>query len=215
VIIELDGRTQEAFSSYAARITTLGPDSFETAFVVQDWSEDRERELLKRLSEPLEESNEGEQEAEPVEGEARGVAPVHRIKQMNMGQKAILAQRANRAERQVLLRDNAPQVLQALLVNPRIEAKEILRIAQSAYTSGAILQRIAGDARWGKNQEILAAVVRNPKSPTLVVTRLMDKLRVSDLRSAPDGENVVGPQRDGAQGSAPRVHETNRTVAGV
>lgn len=182
VAVELEGRTREAFRSYAARVTKSGPGSFETAFVVQEWSEASERELLRWLEEPIEESAEEDQNAEPIEGEVRGVAAVHRIQQMNMGQKAIHAQRAGRAERQVLMRDRSPQVLQGLLVNPRVEAKEILRIAKSVYTTGAILQRIVGDARWGKNQEILAAIVRNPKSPTPMVTRLVDKLRISDLR---------------------------------
>jgi len=189
---EIEGRTREAFKSYVARITGSGAESFKTAFVVQDWSEASEQELLKWLDGPLEgsaeedeaaESGEPDETAEPGEGEVRGVAAIHRIQKMNMGQKTIRAQRADRAERQVLLRDTAPQVLQGLLVNPRVEAKEILRIAKSTYATGAILQRIAGDARWGKNQEILAAIVRNPKSPTLVVTRLIDKLRTSDLRT--------------------------------
>lgn len=194
----LDGRTHEAFKSYAARITGSDAGSFETAFVVQDWSEASAQELLKWLDGPLEgsaeedepaesgefsETGEPDETAEPCEGEVRGVAAIHRIQKMNMGQKAIRAQRADRAERQVLLRDTAPQVLQGLLLNPRVEAKDILRIAKSTYATGAILQRIAGDARWGKNQEILAAIVRNPKSPTLVVMRLIDKLRTSDLRT--------------------------------
>lgn len=194
VDIELDGRSHEGFKSYVARVTSRGPGSFDTAFVLQDWSSESQEELLKNLEEPAEltvsgaEPTEaaaatGELEgAEALAGESRGVAAIHQVQRLNMGQKAILAQRAGRAERQVLLRDNAPQVLQGLLVNPRVEAPEILRIAKSTYATGAILQRIAGDARWGKNQEILAAVVRNPKSPTLIVTRLMDKLRVSDLR---------------------------------
>ncbi len=189
VSLELEGRTHEAFKAYVARIREIDPSSFETALVVQDWSEDSERELLMRLEEPLhdtageDDNADRTQPAVPAEGEVRGVAAVHRIQQMNMRQKAIRAQRADRAERQVLLRDKSPQVLQGLLVNPRVEAKEVLRIAKSTYATGAILQRIAGDARWGKNQEILAAIVRNPKSPTLVVTRLVDKLRTSDLRT--------------------------------
>lgn len=186
VHLELEGRTREAFKSYVARITSSGAESFETAFVVQDWSEACEQQLLRWLDEPVEgfsQAGENEESAEPAEGEVRGVAAIHRIQKMNMGQKAIRAQRADRAERQILLRDTAPQVLQGLLVNPRVEAKDILRIAKSTYATAVILQRIAGDARWGKNQEILAAIVRNPRSPTLVVTRLVDKLRTSDLRT--------------------------------
>lgn len=190
--VELGGDEHRAFRAYVARVAEDGGGSFTTALVLQEWDEASERELLRRLgtsdisSDPAEPSEQDAEEpvepAAPVEGETRGVAAVHGIRQMNPGQKTILAQRAGRSERQVLLRDNSPQVLQGLLVNPRIEAKEILRIAKSTYTTGAILQRIAGDARWGKNQEIIAAVVRNPKSPTLMAARLVEKLRTSDLR---------------------------------
>lgn len=187
VAVSLGAGSEAAAACYAARITENDQGRFDTAFVVREWLMDSDQKILERLGASFSEGARDDPEAaepneKPGEGEARGVAPVHRLKKMNPGQKAIRAQRAGRAERQVLLRDNAPQVLQGLLVNPRLEAKEVLRIAKSTYATGAILQRIATDARWGKNQEILAAVVRNPKSPTLAVTRLMDKLRTSDLR---------------------------------
>lgn len=188
LVAELEAKGEPVLEGYVARIVEASSGRFETAFVVRDWLAPGVDELLARLarapvSNSVEQSTASEPaEIEPGPGEVRGVAAVHRIQQMNLGQKAIHAQRSGRAERQVLLRDNAPQVLQGLLANPRLEAKEVLRIAKSNHATGAILQRIAGDARWGKNPEILAAVVRNPKSPTLVVTRLVDKLRTSDLR---------------------------------
>lgn len=116
------------------------------------------------------------------ESETRGAAPIFRIQQMNPNEKARLATRAGRQERQVLLRDSSPLVLQSLLSNPRIEAKDILRIVKSTHANGGLLKRIAEDARWGKNQEILAHVVRNPKTPPPLATRLVDRLRTSDLR---------------------------------
>lgn len=183
--IELSGRSHDAFRAYVARVTETEPGSYDTALVLQEWDEDSERTLLRELSTArlrAEEEPHESEEKEADRGEMKGVAAVHSIRQMNMGQKAILAQKAGRPERQVLLRDNAPQVLQGLLANPRIEAKEILRIAKSTYATGAILQRIAGDSRWGKNQEIIAAIVRNPKSPSLMASRMVDKLRTSDLR---------------------------------
>lgn len=182
VSVELGQRRAAALECYAARIEERSAGAFVTAFVVREWTGGDDEEILAGLAEPSPPDQPADLEEPPAVGEVRGVAAVHRVRKMNMGQKAIHAQRADRSERQVLLRDNAPQVLQGLLVNPRIEAKEVLRIAKSTYATGAILQRIAGDSRWGKNREILAAVVRNPKSPTLTVTRLVDKLRTSDLR---------------------------------
>ena len=181
VTVELNSNSQEAFKAYVARAEEVRAGVFLTALIVQDWSAD-ESELLERLRRRTASDS---RESEPTmgsAGEVRGLSAAHVLKDLNPSQRAVRAQRADRPERQVLLRDSSPQVLQGLLVNPRLEAKDVLRIAKSTHATAAILQRIAGDARWGKNQEILAAIVRNPHAPTLVATRLVDKLRTSDLR---------------------------------
>ncbi len=116
------------------------------------------------------------------ETETSGVAPIYRIQQMNPNEKARLATRAGKQERQVLLRDSSPMVLQSLLANPRIEARDVVRIVKSTHVNGGLLKRIAEDGRWGKNQEILANIAKNPKTPPPLTARLMDRLRTSDLR---------------------------------
>ena len=116
------------------------------------------------------------------DGEGDGTSPIFQIQKMNPSQKARLAARAGRSERQILLRESSAQVLQGLLVNPRIEGKEILQIVKSTHANAAILQRVASDARWGKNPEVLATVAKNPKTPVPFATRLIEKLRTSDLR---------------------------------
>lgn len=116
------------------------------------------------------------------DGEVDGTSPIFQIQKMNPSQKARLAARAGRSERQILLRESSAQVLQGLLVNPRIEGKEILQIVKSTHANAAILQRVASDARWGKNPEVLATVAKNPKTPVPFATRLIEKLRTSDLR---------------------------------
>ena len=121
------------------------------------------------------------EEAAAAEGETRGTSPVHRIRELDPNRRAILATRAGRAERQILLRDTSPQVLQSLLANPRLVPKEVLALAQSTRVTGAILQRVAADARWGKNHEIVHAVARNPKTPLPMAVRLVEKLRTPEL----------------------------------
>ena len=125
---------------------------------------------------------EGEEDLAADRGEARGVSPAHQIRKMNQGQKAILATRAGRSERQILLRETSPQVLTGLLVNPRLEGKDVLQLVRSTHATAALLQRVAQDQRWAKNQEILASVAKNPKTPTPLAVRLVERLRISDLR---------------------------------
>jgi hypothetical protein len=135
-------------------------------------------------SEPGEGSAAAGSEPEPAvpQGETRGVSPMHRIRAMNPNQRAMLARKADRVERQILLKDTSPQVLQALLNNPRIEGKDVLRLVQSTHTAAPVLKRVADDPRWGKSQEILAVIAKNPKTPAPQAIRMTDKLRTSDLR---------------------------------
>lgn len=128
-----------------------------------------------------------EEPSQPVDegaaGEMMGTSPIHRINAMNPRQRARLAQRAGRTERQILLRDKSPLVLESLLNNPRIDSEEVLRIARSSRVVAPTLQRIANDSRWNSNQEILAVIARHPKTPSVFAIRLLPSLRTPDLKT--------------------------------
>ena len=115
--------------------------------------------------------------------ESRGSSPIHELKQMNPNERARVAYRAGRSERQILLRDRSAKVLEALLGNPQIDAEGVLVLARSPHVTSALLQRIAQDSRWGKNQEIQSAIARNPKAPSTVVIRILPTIRTNDLRT--------------------------------
>jgi hypothetical protein len=173
VEVRLYTATRMALQAEVAQAFPLRSGSWNTAFLTEE---------TPRLHSEKEPERPTVEEETADEGETRGVAPIYRIQQMNPNEKARLAARAGRQERQILLRDSSPLVLQSLMSNPRIESKDILRIVKSTHANAGLLKRIAEDARWGKNQEILAHVARNPKTPPPLATRLMDRLRTSDLR---------------------------------
>jgi hypothetical protein len=179
VEVRLDTTTRMALQAEVAQAFPLRSGNWNIAFLTEETPRLHSVEESELLAE---EDEKDEKEEAADESETRGVAPIYRIQQMNPNEKARLATRAGRQERQVLLRDSSPLVLQSLLSNPRIESKDILRIVKSTHANAGLLKRIAEDGRWGKNQEILAHVARNPKTPPPLVTRLMDRLRTSDLR---------------------------------
>lgn len=209
--VELVLRTEAATARLSARVAQVfdkGFGSFGTAFLIDDPAtlgrrlDDRPtREVGAPASAPAsgQQTSTGESPTleppiEPSEpapeavdegasGEMMGTSPIHRIQAMNPRQRAMLAPKAGRTERQILLRDKSPMVLEGLLNNPRIDSEEVLRIARSSRVVAPTLQRIAGDARWNGNQEILAVIARHPKTPSVLATRLMPSLRTSDLRT--------------------------------
>lgn len=114
--------------------------------------------------------------------ETRGVSLAHRIRQMNPNEKARLAARGGRQERRLLLRDHTFTVQMGLLNNPRTEIKEILEIAKNPQTTGGILKRLATDRKFTGNYEVQLALVKHPGTPTPLAIRLLELLRISDLR---------------------------------
>lgn len=167
-------------------VSKTSSGEFATALLLDSWSSvDAERlKLALAAGARAEPAPGGTADAaeESAAGETRGTSPMHRIRSMTPPERTRLARKANRVERQILLNDNSAQVLQALLANPRLEGKDVVRLVKSTHTNAPLLKRIVEDGRWGQNQELLGLVAKNPKTPSPVAIRLVEKLRTSDLR---------------------------------
>jgi len=124
------------------------------------------------------------------------------IKRMNVTQRMRLATRASRLERQILLRDNSPQVLMSLLANPRIDEQEVRDLVRSPHAASGVLQQVAKDRRWSSNYEVRLSLVRNPKTPTPLAQRLLHSLRQPDLQILAKSPNV----REAIKGAALRLY---------
>ncbi len=144
-------------------------------FQLAEWPKSKELELERKLR-PDPQAPAGD------ESETMGASPAFRLQQLDVTQRALLAMRADRNERRLLVRDNSAQVLLSLLSNPRIEADDVIQVVKSTHATSGILKRVAEDRRWGSNLEVKTAIVRNPKTPTPISARLMDTLRTEDLR---------------------------------
>ena len=134
--------------------------------------------------------------------ETSGAAIALEIRRMNVSQKMRLATRAGRLERQILLRDNSPQVLMSLLANPRIDETEVRDLVRSPHAASGVLQQVAKDRRWSTNYEVRLSLVRNPKTPTPLAQRLLPTLRKSDLQTLAKSPNV----REAIKGAALRLY---------
>ena len=174
----------------AFQCTASGPDGFRfvfeaeaiqvfpresgvgAAFQLRSWTDLKERELERRLAAVAEDA-----------GEQTGVSPIFRIKTMNPKQKALLAMKASRSERQILLRDHNAEVLAALLNHPRIEEAEVLEIVKSPHTTGATMKRVADNKKWMQNADIRVVVVRSPKTPTPLAIKYLSTLPTPELQT--------------------------------
>jgi hypothetical protein len=156
--------------------------SGEVAPAVVGEQQDTAEGALDPVGSPDSEDPEESATAASKRGETYGASAFFELQKLNPNQRVLLATRANRQQRQLLLRDTAQPVQMALLSNPRLEPKEVLEIARNPQSSGGVLQRLATDQRFSTNYDVQLALVRNPQTPSPIALRLMDLMRTSDLR---------------------------------
>lgn len=158
--------------AFEAEVVQANPLSggFGTAFQFCDWNGDRVQDLEKKLKGRQRVASDSE------------LSPTFRIKQMNPTERFILASKASRVERQILIRDTSPQVLMGLLNHPQIETKEVIEILKSHFATGGTMEQVARNRKWMQNPEIPALIAKNPKTAQPLAIKLLDMLRTSDLR---------------------------------
>ncbi len=128
----------------------------------------------------------------------RRTAEIHlgtRLPEMAVGEKVSLARRASPGILSQLRHDPSPQVIAALLDNPRLTEGVLAPVLHSASTSPAILELIANDRRWGVRYPLRLALVRNPATPLKVSWRLLEALRKADLRPVAADPRIPEPVR--------------------
>lgn len=178
VLLTGPGGFELRLSAQALHVFGEGPEGMTTAFQVDGWSTAKTLELRRKLGDAAG----AEAEEEEARGETMGASPIFRIQKMTPPEKARLALRANRTERQILLRETSPQVMMALLNNPHVESDDVLQMVKSPYAPGSVLKRIASDRRWSGTHDIRLAVVRNPQTPSLLARNLLPGLPTSALQ---------------------------------
>ena len=110
-----------------------------------------------------------------------------------------LAMKGTREQRSQLIRDSNKLVAVAVLSSPKINESEIERFAKMANLSEDVLRIISSIRVWLKNYNVVAALTRNPKTPTAVAMRLLQRLNERDLKMLSLDRNVSEPVRIAAR----------------
>ena len=113
-----------------------------------------------------------------------------KILTLNTAQKAILAMKGGREERLILVRDTNKVVSLAVLKNGRITEQEIESIANMRNVSDEILRQIGINREWAKSYTVMAALVRNPRTPPSISTNFVGRLTNKDLKTLAGDKGV-------------------------
>ena len=106
-----------------------------------------------------------------------------------------LAMKGNREQRSQLIRDSNKMVAVAVLSSPKLTEAEIEHYARLANLSEDVLRVIATSRSWLKNYNIVAALTRNPKTPTALAMQFVQRLNDRDLKMLAFDRNVPEPVR--------------------
>ncbi|MFA6954796.1 MAG: hypothetical protein WC538_02865 [Thermoanaerobaculia bacterium] len=106
-----------------------------------------------------------------------------RVRGLSQMEKILLAVKAERTERALMLQDNDPRVLLSLLRNPRITVEEIARLARSPFLTYQVADVIVKSALWMGNLDVRVGLVHNPKTPQAFALRILPTLPENDVRA--------------------------------
>lgn len=110
-----------------------------------------------------------------------------RMRSLSQMEKILLAVKADRAERALLLQDNDPRVLLSLLRNPRLTVDEVARLAKSSFLTYQIAEVILKATQWMSSLDVRAGLVHNPKTPPAFALRILPTLPDSEVRAIARG----------------------------
>src|SRR5205085_1628481 len=115
-----------------------------------------------------------------------------RMRSLSQMEKILLAVKADRTERALLLQDNDPRVLLSLLRNPRLTVDEVARLAKSSFLTYQIADVIIKTGQWMANLDVRLGLIHNAKTPPAFAMRILPTLPESEVRSiARAGTNMA------------------------
>jgi hypothetical protein len=137
--------------------------------------------------------------SEDERGQAEKVSAVQRIYRLNTAEKIITALKGSREERAILVRDANRLVATSVLGSPRLTEAEIESFAGMKSLSEEMLRIIGGHREWTKRYQVVANLVRNPKTPIGMSLNLVPRLNPRDIKSLTVDRNVPEVVRKHAQ----------------
>jgi hypothetical protein len=153
---------------------------------VEDTSQTAEEALVRYLS------DEERQQTEKV-------SAVQKLYRLNAAEKLLTALKGTREERAILIRDPNRMVAAAVLGSPRVTDAEIESFAAMKNVSDQVLRQIGTNKEWTKKYQVIANLVRNPRTPIGMAMTYVSRLNPRDMKSVAVDKNVPEAIRKSAQ----------------
>lgn len=118
---------------------------------------------------------------------------------LTLGERKALARGGHGEVLTALLADPDAQVIRALLDNPRLTEKEVVRVAARRPVRADVLRTIFA-SRWLRRYHVKRALVMNPWTPVELAVRLLPSLIAADRQLVAADNNLAAVVRQAARG---------------
>lgn len=152
-------------------------------------SEEELDEAIAEIKAKSKEEAGGEGEEEVALDETRRLTDVQ-IRSLPVPMRMKLARNANKQVRQLLIRDTNSQVAVTVITGNSLPDSEIEQIASSRTVCDEVIREIPKKREWIQKYTIAKALVKNPKTPLHIATRLVPRMSVRDLRDLAKDRNI-------------------------
>lgn len=185
LLVTLTGPSGADVYVKATVVATL-PDGL--ALAIDGDPEERLTRLAAKTEErPEERPEEREDEVREDEEPEKRENTWDRVRSLSQMEKILLAVKADRSERALLLQDNDPRVLLSLLRNPRLTVDEVARLAKSSFLNFQIAEVITKATQWMSSLDVRVGLIHNPKTPPAFALRILPTLPDSEVRAVARG----------------------------
>lgn len=185
LLVTLTGPSGADVYVKATVVATL-PDGL--ALAIDGDPEERLTRLAGKTEErPEERPEEREDEVREDEEPEKRENTWDRVRSLSQMEKILLAVKADRSERALLLQDNDPRVLLSLLRNPRLTVDEVARLAKSSFLNFQIAEVITKATQWMSSLDVRVGLIHNPKTPPAFALRILPTLPDSEVRAVARG----------------------------
>jgi hypothetical protein len=106
-----------------------------------------------------------------------------------------LAFGASKTLRNILLRDQSPQVALTALNRSAISEHEVEQLCNGRSVSEEVLIEVSRHREWMGKYRILLSLVKNPRTPVNISTQLLSRVSARDLKILQVDRNVPDPVR--------------------
>ena len=130
------------------------------------------------------------QDGEALEVDEKRQLTDAEIRSLPVPMRMKLARNANKQVRQLLIRDTNAMVAVTVITGNSIPDSEIEQIANSRTVCDEVIREIPKNREWIRKYTIARALVKNPKTPLDIATKLVPRMSVRDLRDLAKDRNI-------------------------